>query len=186
MMAKNSTQTTLVALWMILLCKGTNFSLCCGLFIPGVKICTKNVSQVNQAEQHHSGVILKNYSYYVTFSIPDHCLARISMLTIMVHCLARISMLTSMVHEDGALEQHDSECKNFAIFHHQKNCFPTNIFNFDLDFELLPRGSYLIDWRYAKKVVFLDLFWIHLEQGVLDLKIWLLGADWLPWHQKIK
>ena len=121
---------------MILLCKGTNFSLCCGLFIPGVKICTKNVSQVNQAEQHHSGVILKNYSYYFTFSIPDHCLARISMLTIMVH-------------EDGPLEQHDSECKFFAIFHHQKNCFPTNIFNFDLDFELLSRGSYLIDWRYV-------------------------------------
>ena len=117
---------------MILLCKGTNFSLCCGLFIPGVKICTKNVSQVNQAEQHHSGVILKNYSYYVTFTIRDNC-------------LARISMLTSMVHEEGPLEQDDSECKNFAIFHHQKNCFPTNIFNFDLDFELLPRGSYLID-----------------------------------------
>ena len=88
---------------MILLCKGANFSLCCGLFIPGVKICTKNVSQVNQAEQHHSGVILKNYSYYVTFSIPDHC-------------LARISMLSSMVHEEGPLEQDDLKCTTFGIF----------------------------------------------------------------------
>ena len=103
---------------------------------PGVKICTKNVSQVNQAEQHHSGVILKNYSYYVTFSIPDDCLARISMLTIMVHCLARISMLTSMVHEDGPLEQDDLKVKIFGIFHCLINSFPSNIFNFGLDFEL--------------------------------------------------
>ena len=123
-------------------------------------MCAKNVSHVSLAGEHLKGIRPVFLSLHDSFNIP-------------CSCLVIIYILSAMLHENG-LPKHDGlKYWNFGIFHPHIKSVPTNISNFDLNFEQLTKSYDLIHWIYAKNALAMDQFLVKHEPEVFELKFWL-------------